>query len=129
MDGLKTRSARLTDQWVGEGYFDLCLRIGELVALQEKTGIGPHALANRFATDGWMVQDVLETMRLALIGGGMHQREAFDLVNRAVIPGYFAEYAATAFRVVLAALSGVEEEPLPGEVDAPLTTETETHAN
>lgn len=116
-----TRSAKLENQFVGEGYFDLCLRIGELIALQEKLGVGPYVLANRFLNGDWLVQDVVETIRLGLIGGGMHQRDAFDLVNRTIVSGWFGDYAAIAGNLVYAAISGVPDEELPasGEAMAP----------
>lgn len=116
-----TRSAKLENQFVGEGYFDLCLRIGELIALQEILGVGPYVLANRFLNGEWMVQDIVETIRLGLIGGGMHQRDAFDLVNRNIVSGWFADYAGLAGNLVFAAISGVPDEELPssGEATAP----------
>lgn len=117
------RSAKLENVFVGEGHFDLCLRIGELIALQEKLNIGPYALANRFMNGEWMVQEVVETIRLALIGGGMNQREAFNLVERNVVSGYFIHYAGIAGNALFAALAGVEDEDLPGEAPAPMMTE------
>lgn len=119
-----SRSAKLDHRFVGEGYFDLSLRIGELIALQERLGVGPSALANRFVTGEWHVQDVRETIRLALIGGGLSQKEAHDLVERNVIAGHLLDYAALASEVICAALVGAEDEPLPGEAEAPTMTET-----
>lgn len=115
-----SRSAKLENQFVGEGYFDLCLRIGELIALQEKLGVGPNALALRFLNGDWLVQDIIETIRLGLIGGGMSQKDAFDLVGRVIVSGYFTEYAALAGQVIFAALAGVEDEEMPGNVEAPM---------
>jgi hypothetical protein len=114
------RSAKIENVFVGEGRFDLCLRIGELIALQEKLGAGPYTLANRFVAGEWLVQDVVETVRLALIGGGMQQREAFDLVERNIVSGYLVQYAGIAGQALFAALAGVEDEELPGEAEAPM---------
>ena len=121
------RSAKLENQFVGEGHFDLCLRIGELIALQEKLGVGPQVLATRFYVGEWTVQDVVETIRLALIGGGMTQKDAFDLVNRNVVSGYLGDYAAIAGQTIYAAISGVEDEDMPGEAGAPMTGQMTTH--
>jgi hypothetical protein len=114
---MASRSAKLENVFVGEGRFDLCLRIGELIALQEKLGVGPYVLANRFVAGEWLIQDITETIRLALIGGGMNQREAFNLVERNVIEGYFVEYAGIAGNAILASLAGVEDEDIPGVDD------------
>jgi hypothetical protein len=118
---MRSRSAKLENQFVGEGHFDLCLRIGELISLQEKIGVGPNILATRFLQGEWFVQDVVETVRLALIGGGMPPKEAFDLVNRNITSGYLVDYASIAGQVIYAALAGVEDEELPGERGAPET--------
>lgn len=118
------RSAKLENQFVGEGYFDLCLRIDELIQLQEKLGVGPNVAATRLLQGEWLVQDIVETIRLGLIGGGMSQRDAFDLVNRCIKEGHLFDYAALAGNLMIAALAGVEDEELPGEAEAPTTMET-----
>jgi hypothetical protein len=56
----------------------------------------------------------------------MHQKEAFDLVNRVVTPGHLMDYAALSGQILYAALAGVEDEELPGEPVAP-ETGLETH--
>jgi hypothetical protein len=106
----QSRSATLENVFVGEGYFDLALRIGELIILQEKTGCGPYVLANRILTGEWRVEDVIETIRLGLIGGGMDHRMAFDIVTRHITAGNIFTYASTAGEVVLAAIMGVDDE-------------------
>lgn len=113
---IATRSAKIENQFVGEGYYDLCLRIGELIALQELRGVGPYVLAQRFLSGEWLIEDVIQVIRLALIGGGsVSPKDALAIVERAVIPGYLTEYVGLAGNVIFAALSGVEEEELPGE--------------
>lgn len=109
------RSAILHNEFVGEGYFDLGLRIGELIQLQEVLKVGPQLAAQRLTTNSWLVEDVQHVIRLGLIGGGMSQKEAFELVNRVVVPGHLADHAILAARVLLAALHGVEDEPMEGE--------------
>jgi len=118
------RSAILENQFVGEGEFPLGLRIGELESLQELTGVGPHVLATRILAGEWMVGDLRHTIRLGLIGGGMGQREAHDLVQRNVVPGALQEYVMLAGNVIMAALVGVEDEPIEGEPEAPQTEMT-----
>lgn len=120
------RSAKLERQFVGEGYYDLCLRIDELIQLQEKLGAGPNVIAMRLLQGEWLVNDLIEVIRLGLIGGGMGQREAYDLVHRVIAPGYLVDYAALAGQVIFAAMSGVEDEPFTGEAEAPTMMETTT---
>ncbi|MBB4859467.1 hypothetical protein HNO88_002796 [Novosphingobium chloroacetimidivorans] len=107
---IKTRSAILENVFVGEGYFDLCLKIGELITLQERTGVGPFVLANRLIMGEWRVEDVIETIRLGLIGGGMDNRNAYDLVTRTIVEGNIFDYAAIAGSVVMTAIMGVDDE-------------------
>lgn len=121
-----SRSAKLEDEFVGEGFHTLCLRIDELIQLQEKLGVGPNIVAQRLLRGEWLVEDIQQTIRLGLIGGGMSQREAFDLVNRCVKEGYLIDYTALAGRLIMAALSGIEDEPLPGEAEAPTMMEDTT---
>jgi len=93
--------------------------------LQETLGCGPYVAANRLLHGDWMVQDVTETIRLALIGGGMSQQEAHALVKRNVREGFLFDYVGLAGRVLMAALSGVDDEPLDdlrGEPEAPAMT-------
>lgn len=119
------RSATLTNQFVGEGYYSLRLGIDELIQLQEKTGVGPNVVATRLLQQEWLVDDIRETIRLALIGGGMSQKEAFDMVKRCVKEGYLMDYVSVAANAIYAALTGIEDEPLPGEAEAP-TMENQT---
>lgn len=58
------------------------LRIGELRALQSATGVGPLFLLGRITGSQWFVDDIIETVRLGLIGGGMGEVDAKQLVDR-----------------------------------------------
>jgi hypothetical protein len=96
---------------VGDGEYDLCLRIGELITLQETLNLGPQALCNRFANQEWMVGDITETIRLALIGGGLPHQDAFKLVKNYVKEGHLFLYVHVAHNCLLASLMGVDDEP------------------
>ncbi len=117
------RSAKLERQFVGDGYYDLCLRIDELIQLQEKLGAGPNVVALRLMHGEWLVGDLIETIRLGLIGGGMGQKDAYDLTYRSVVPGHLTDYAGLAGNLLFAAMAGVEDEPFTGEAEAPTMTE------
>lgn len=84
------------------------LDIPRLKELQEKRGAGPAAIAQRIVEGTFKVEDVLEPIRLGLIGGGLVPSEALTLVNRLVevLPLY--ECAAAALSIITAALKGVE---------------------
>jgi hypothetical protein len=111
---------------VGEDDFDLCLRTGELIDLSEIRDCGPSLILDRLRTNTWYIQDVTETIRLALIGGGMGPRDAAKLVSRSVKEAYFQEYMTIAIECLFAALAGIDDMPEedddePGE---PMTPET-----
>lgn len=113
---IPSRSAKISNVFVGDGEYDLCLKIGQLIELQEKTGVGPYILAQRLVDGSFRVQDVIETIRLALIGGGLDPRSAYTLTSRYLVEGSLFTYVQPASEVVFAALMGVPDE-LP-EVDA-----------
>ncbi|MDO1559826.1 gene transfer agent family protein [Brevundimonas sp. 2R-24] len=125
---ISPRSAKV-HCFVGEGYFDLRLRIGELIQLQEKLDSGPSAILGRLQSGDWRIGDITETIRLALIGGGLGQKEAFDLVTRNVREGYLIQYQTVALMALYAALAGVEDDPIEGEPQAPATVPEPTEEN
>jgi hypothetical protein len=106
----------------GDGAQRFRLAMGELEELQEKTGAGPFKVAQRLMTGDWLVADVRETIRLGLIGGGLHPLQALGLVRRYVDerPHWLAN-AAIAQIVLSAALAGAPEEE-PGKEGAPEAT-------
>jgi hypothetical protein len=106
------------------------LGIDELLALQDKRDAGPQEIANRLRSQGWRVQDVHETLRLGLIGGGMEAKQAQRLVDEQARPGKLASSALIAFAVIVSAIQGDESDPVgkkkeaavdaPGVQDSPL---------
>lgn len=110
MTHTRTRHARLENVFIGDAEYTLCLRIGELIALQEKTGLGPFRLYQLIASGDWFVEHIVETLRLGLIGGGMKHQDAHNHVKNYITEGYVWEYAPKAGEVLMAALAGVEDE-------------------
>jgi hypothetical protein len=53
-----------------DGVYAFALWYGQLHELQEKTDAGPLVIYNRVLSGTWRYDDVRETIRLALIGGG-----------------------------------------------------------
>lgn len=122
------RSAKIT-RFIHEDDFDLRLGIGELIELSEVRDSGPPAILTRLQEGAWFVQDIIETVRLALIGGGMHPAVAKALVRRAVKEAYLLDYQAIALETLYAAMVGMPED-MPDAADdqpgEPETSETES---
>lgn len=107
------RSASVSLKWA-DGEHTFRLAIGQLRELQEKCNAGPLTILNRIMGGSWFVDDVRETLRIALIGGGMSAEQALKLVERYVDPGPLLENGnvRTAQAVLMASLMGAEEEPV-----------------
>lgn len=110
------------------------LGIDELLALQEKRDAGIQEIANRLRLQTWRVQDVHETLRLGLMGGGMDAKVAQRLIDEQARPGKLASSALTAFAVLVSAIQGDEDDPVgkdaaaretPGATGSPQPPSTE----
>lgn len=104
------------------------LGIAELIALQEKRNSGPMEIVSRLNFHGWRVEDVTETLRIALIGGGEDGKAAAEIVQANLRPGKQAAYGGTmvgeleigvkiASAILAAAITGVPDDPV-GKEDA-----------
>ena len=112
-----SRDASITLTWA-DGEFKFRLGWGELEELQEKTDAGPHVVLQRLYAGTWRVQDISNTIRLALIGGGMSPEEAVKKVRFYVEQRPPAESVPIALAVLSAGLIGAPDEKL-GELEAP----------
>lgn len=112
--------------WRG-GEHSFALTIDLLKALQQKCDAGPEFILTRLSTRRWLVEDVIETIRLALEGGGLHKEEARRLVKIHVEDIPLTESVMTAQAVLMAALYGSEDD-MPGELKAGEENQTETHS-
>lgn len=89
------------------------LRLGELRELQEKCGNrGPMTIANALAMGTWLVDDIVSTVRLGLVGGGMEQGAAAKMVNTHLGDGRLKEGIFVAQAILLAAITGPPDEVL-----------------
>jgi hypothetical protein len=118
-----SRDGSITLTW-GDGEHRFRLAIGQLRELQEKCDAGPAEIAVRLADGRWRVNDVRETIRLGLIGGGMPPGDALKLTVRFVDERPWLESVPAAQAVLMAALVGAPEEP----VGKPGAAEAETEA-
>jgi hypothetical protein len=97
------------------------LAIGQLRALQESCDAGPLQIYRRLLDGAWRIDDLRETLRLGLIGGGTTDATATRLVRETVddfgTPPM--ELLPPARAILLAALFGVPDEALPEEAQPP----------
>ena len=129
-----SRSAKVT-RFLGEGDFVFALTIGPAEQLEEVRGdalrlkgFGPGegaimAIQGRLSGGSFLIDDVRQTLRLGLIGGGMEPEAAFRLVERNLIPGTLVKAAIVAADVIDALLVGSpDDQPggdQSGEIDGP----------
>lgn len=109
--------------WPG-GEHTFRLRLGELQALQDKCDAGPELILQRIRLGAWRVNDLFETLRFGLIGGGMDRAAARDLVLDCFERAPIMEFKTPAVEVLAAALIGVEDDPAGEASLAGETTQT-----
>lgn len=92
----------------GDGPQTFELAIGELRELQDKCNAGPQRILGRISTADWLIEDIRETIRLGLIGGGKPPAEAYNLVKRYIDDrkGGWLENRAIAQIILMKALVG-----------------------
>ncbi len=84
------------------------LAIAQLEELQEKCDAGPQQILRRLYDGTWRVKDVTETIRLALIGGGMPAVQAAKLTMNYVSDGMLGDNVFVAQAAIMAAITGPE---------------------
>ena len=98
-------------QWIG-GEHDFALDIGQMRALQTACDAGPEQILRRMTAGHWRVNDLFDTIRLGLIGGGMEQPAATTLANDLFAKHPLMVFRVTATRVLMAALVGPDDDPV-----------------
>lgn len=89
------------------------LRIGQLRELQEKCGNrGPMTIWKALVGGEWLVDDVIQPIRLGLIGAGMSKEDALQLVNKHCSDGQLRDCVLIAQAIILRAVTGPADEPL-----------------
>lgn len=98
--------------WTG-GEHDFALRLGELRALQDACDAGPEEIFNRLRLGTWRVDDVIEPLRLGLIGSGaMPSAQAGPFVSKIADQNPPIALKMTAFAILQDALLGPEDDPV-----------------
>lgn len=87
---------------------------GELIKLQEACDAGPYVIYRRLMMGGWKLQDISNTIRLGLIGGGMTPELALNFVRDYVEARPPLESIPLAQGILGTALQGAPDEK-PGE--------------
>ncbi|MGO7833328.1 gene transfer agent family protein [Rhizobium johnstonii] len=94
----------------GDGEKTFAFPTRELIEeLERKTGFGIGALFRRFSASDYSLSDVLQTIRLGLIGGGISPAEADQLVTVYGVGRPLAEVFRVADGVITALFFGSEE--------------------
>ena len=96
---------------------------GQLSSLQEACDAGPYVILDRIMNGTWRMNDIRETIRYGLIGGGMTPSDALKLVREYVEDRPPVENLMIAQAVLSAGLVGAPEEAV-GEQDAASQTES-----
>lgn len=89
------------------------LDIGKLEELQDICNAGPQRIFARLSTGEWRVQDIRETIRLGLIGGGMDPATALGLIDLYCADGMLIQNIVPARAIIMAAMHTDEDDPLP----------------
>ena len=102
----------------GDGEYRFRLGIKEIRELQEKTGVGPHALLRRVVAGDWRVDDLRETIRVGLIGGGLEPTKAMVAVLRYVDDRPLLESVEPVVQILNGVLAGWASDPVGKEKPA-----------
>jgi hypothetical protein len=86
------------------------LGIDQLLALEDACDAPLADIASRLQMNRWKLRDLIEILRLGLIGGGADPKSAKALVDQAVSPGRILQTVLTARIVLNAALMGEDVE-------------------
>ncbi len=106
-----SRDSSISFDW-GDDTYKFRLGIAELRQLQEKCDAGPAFILGRLFDGTWRVDDLIQTIRLGLIGGGMTPQAALALTRTHVEQRPLYESILPAQAILNALLAGAPDEPL-----------------
>lgn len=104
-----SRDASITLDFA-DGSYKFRLAWGQLAELQEKCDAGPYVVFERLNNRSWRINDIRETIRIGLIGGGTTPSQALTLVRRYVEERPPLESLPFAQAILSVALIGAPEE-------------------
>jgi hypothetical protein len=94
------------------------LRLGEIGELERLCGAGLGAIYLRVVSMQWRYDDIRETIRLGLQGGGASEPDATAIAMRYLDPRPKGEFLALAASILSACIDGVPEGNEDGERSA-----------
>lgn len=98
-------------EW-GSGLHKFRLGLDEARELQIKTGVGPYRLMRRIADGDWMIDDLRETIRIGMIGGGAAPGAAMNEIRIYFDKQPKTKHIEPALRILHAFHIGVDDEPV-----------------
>lgn len=98
-------------EWA-DGTYPFCLPLAQLEELQTHCDAGPMVIADRLQHGRWKTQDVYQTIRLGLIGGGMAPVDALRICKFYITDRPWGESALPALAIINAVLFGKPGEPV-----------------
>ncbi len=98
-------------EW-GSGLHKFRLGLDEARELQKKTGGGLWTLALRIARDDWLVDDLRETIRIGMIGGGADPATALSEIKTYFDKQPKLKQREAALRILHAFGIGEDDEPV-----------------
>lgn len=102
-----------------DGDYKFRLAWGQLGELQEKCNAGPYVILDRLLTMTARIEDIAETIRLGLIGGGASPFDANKLVSTYVKERPLGETIVLAQQILGVAVVGAPEEEVEKKSEAP----------
>jgi len=113
-----SRSAFIELDWAGD-VRPFRLKMAQLERLQERCGErGPQRILFDLMGGEWKARDIVETIRLGLIGGGMKLADADKLVKEYVEEQPLADNILVAVAILQAVITGPEI-PTPRGAESP----------
>lgn len=104
--------------WAG-GEDVFCLsKVSHILDLEFKCNAGIGVIAARLQTGAYGINDVRETIRLGLIGGGASPEKAMNAVKNHVDANPLSHSVLVAYNVIEAVIFGVPDDPVGRDEDA-----------
>lgn len=98
--------------WAG-GEDQFCLaKVGLILDLEAKCDAGIATIMTRLGSGTWRLNDVRETIRLGLIGGGMAPDAAMRVVRNHVDDEPLTSSVLLAYTIIEAVMVGVPDDPV-----------------
>lgn len=107
-------AGEITTEWA-DGTYAFRLTVAGILELEDKCDAPIAVIAGRVEAGAWKASDIIETLRIGLIGGGATPVDAKKVVDRYAVP--LVENWPVARLVLGAALYGFEASPL-GNLEA-----------